>query len=125
MRKIIHAEPVVKEDANARLEERELEERGKRSQLRTAALARREKHREEYTPRLYWVLVSWLVFLGVVTLLDGASSPALGWIVQFDVPESVLIALITGATINVFAVFSPIVKDLFPTRTRADDDWDM
>ena len=68
--------------------------------------------RRRYAGRIFWLVVGWLIGVGVLLLLDGALSP---WKL-FSLPSSVLIAAISGTTINVIGIFVIVARYLFPQR---------
>ena len=76
------------------------------------------EERKKYANRIYWLVCSWLVFVGLVVLRNGVQIP-IAWI-PFGLSDGVLIALITTTTINVIGVFLFVVRYLFP-REKKDD----
>ena len=63
------------------------------------------KERKKYANRIYWLIVVWL--LGIAVLLFCFYS---------RVDSSVLIALLSGTTVNVLGIFVVVAKYLFPQR---------
>ncbi len=72
--------------------------------------------------RVFWLVVGWLIFVGIVVVADGIKPV---WNNdRFDLSDPVLIALITTTTINVIGLFFIVLRYLFPNpnaRTQADD----
>lgn len=71
----------------------------------------RQRHldqlRDEYIPKLYWLMIYWLIFVGLCVLAVGSK-----WLTLSD---AVLIALITTTTATVLGIFIIVAKWLFPS----------
>ena len=94
------------------------------SQLEEDYTARREQdarirqleqniaERKKYANRIFYLVCSWLCFVGALVLLNGVQD----WFtfIPFHLSDAVLIALITTTTINVIGVFLFVVRYLFP-----------
>lgn len=69
------------------------------------------EQRKEYAKSVYKLIVWWLVGIGVLLLLAG-----FGYIFGFfHLPDSVLLAIIGGTTVNVLGLFAIVMRHLFPT----------
>lgn len=92
------------------------------------------ENRKRYTTWLFWLMVGWMVVVLGIILLAGLKYPELrkdetgafvplhwyDWLVAFDLPEGVLLALIGGTTANVIGLFLVVARYLFPRRTNGD-----
>lgn len=65
------------------------------------------EERKKYTNRLFWVVASWLPVVILITIASGVEC------IKFSLDESVLIALISGASIGFVGALVAIVKYLF------------
>ena len=65
------------------------------------------KERKKYANLLFWVVVIWLTVVISITIVSGFDS------IKFSLDESVLIALISGASIGFIGALATIVKHLF------------
>ena len=94
--------------------------------------------RKSYAGKLYWLLVGWLIFVAACFLFSGheytetvANSIAIdaesidekaveGQKVShtFRLSDTVLIALLSGATINIIALFTVVALYLFPSTKK-------
>lgn len=95
------------------------------------------KERKSYAGKLYWLLVVWLVFVASCFLLSGFEltpqvssvtapidtgiDPPVGQtaMYKFVLSDTVLIALLSGATINIIALFTVVALYLFPSTRKA------
>jgi uncharacterized membrane-anchored protein len=92
----------LEEDYTARREET----------ARIKQLEQNIEERKKYANRIFCLVCYWLVFVGVLVLLNGVQG-CFTWI-PFRLSDAVLIALITTTTINVIGVFLFVVRYLFP-----------
>lgn len=76
--------------------------------------ARRQdiEERKTYATRVYWMLSAWLFALLGILLLSGFAG-----FTTFDLSDSVLIALVSGTTVNVIGVFVVVMRYLFPRHS--------
>ncbi len=99
--------------------------------------------RKSYALKLYWLLVGWLIFVAACFLLSGheynariapvsdsitidvesvdAKPVAVAGQVsshKFNLSDTVLIALLSGATINIIALFTVVALYLFPSDRK-------
>lgn len=65
--------------------------------------------RKSYANKIYWLVVSWLIAMGVLILLDGFSSRT-----GFVVDTKIILAMIGGTTLNVLGIFTIVTNFLFP-----------
>jgi hypothetical protein len=81
--------------------------------LRDQVAAYKETHdlRKEYIPKLFWLTVAWLAFVGI-TLWRAADIGGR----YFHLSDNVLITLITSTTINVIGIFMLAARWLFPSK---------
>lgn len=69
------------------------------------------QQRVEYASKVFNLVCAWLYGLGILIMMDGAKMLAL--------KEKVLIALITGTSINVIALMAVVIRYLFPQNGTA------
>lgn len=83
--------------------------------------ALRDTHnlRIEYTGRIFWLVVVWLLCVMVAIGLSGFQ------ISSFRLADSVLIAFITSTTVNVVGLFVLVAKWMFPDGRRVPDGQDL
>ena len=91
-------------------EEEDLEQQAQKENIEDQKL--RRKLREKYSPRLFWLLIGWLVVVTTVIFFD-AFSIAINCHI-FEMSDAVLITLITTTTANIVALFYIVAKHLFP-----------
>lgn len=65
--------------------------------------------RKSYANKIYWLVVCWLIGMGLVILLVGFKE----W-TKFEVDTKVVLALIGGTTLNVLGIFTIVTNFLFP-----------
>lgn len=70
--------------------------------------------RGKYTLRLFKLMISWIIIVLIIVISTGLEFPLLPRWVSFDLPDSVLLALIGGTTANVIGLFYVVAKHLFP-----------
>lgn len=64
--------------------------------------------RKKYANRIFWLMVSWISAIILIIIVNG-----FGDYLNFIVSDKVLIALISGTTINVLGIFIIVAKYLF------------
>lgn len=80
--------------------------------------------REVYARKAYRFVWLWSIALIVILILQGAKYPQFKfWVIEFkaadfDLDSKVVIALITGVTVNIVAVFIVVMRNLFPSEAR-------
>jgi len=80
--------------------------------------------RETYARKAYRFVWLWSVTLIVILVLQGSKSPEVKlWFLhiksaEFNLDSKVLIALITGVTVNIVAVFIVVMRNLFPSDVK-------
>lgn len=79
------------------------------------------KERKAYADRIFWLVVAWLVFVGYILIAHGARWPWMAQYLGFNLPEAVLIALITTTTGGVVGILLIVVQYLFPRRSKKVD----
>lgn len=65
--------------------------------------------RKKYIPKLFWMVVVWLIFVSLIVVFT-----ALGCL---QLSDAVLIALITTTTATVLGIFVIVAKWLFPSQS--------
>ncbi|ATM85086.1 hypothetical protein [Yersinia frederiksenii] len=84
--------------------------------------------RETYARKAYRFVWLWSVALIVILILQGAKYPVIKlWALEirafdFDLDPKVLIALISGVTVNIVAVFVVVMRNLFPSDSKEKDE---
>lgn len=78
-----------------------------KQKLENEALSQDISERKKYAGHIFWLIVGWLVGLFVVLSLQGFKG------CQFELSENVLLALITGTTVNILGIFVIVVNYLF------------
>ena len=73
------------------------------------------EERKSYASRIFKLVCFWLIFIGVLLLLQGCLEP-LG---RFALADSVLIAVSTTTTGSVTAILIVVARYLFPTKRKA------
>lgn len=82
--------------------------------------------RREYASKAYWFVWLWSIALIVIILLQGSTSPRIKILFiefyphDFNLEPNVLIALISGVTVNIVAVFVVVIRNLFPSDAKID-----
>lgn len=70
--------------------------------------------RDKYIPRLFWLIVSWLVIVVIFVALTATL-----WN-HFKLSDGVLIAFITSTTVSVLGLFVIVARWLFPSANDKD-----
>ncbi len=65
--------------------------------------------RKEYVPKIFILVLTWIIFVSIVLVLS-ALKPCF----DFELSDSVLIALLTTTTVNIISLLVLILKDYFP-----------
>lgn len=75
--------------------------------------------RKEFAAKIFWLVVGWLTCLVVILLFQGWGIP-LAFVGggRFSLPDNVLIALITGASINIIGLMAIVIRYLFPPNGK-------
>ena len=82
--------------------------------------------REMYAKKAYRFVWLWSITLIVILVLQGSKAPEVKlWFFQiksadFELDSKVLIALITGVTVNIVAVFIVVMRNLFPSNVSEE-----
>lgn len=77
--------------------------------------------RSEYASKAYRFVWLWSIVLVVLLLISGSKSPEINLLFikikasEFSLEKEVLIALISGVTVNIVAVFVVVIRNLFPS----------
>ncbi|MBF4179132.1 hypothetical protein [Lelliottia nimipressuralis] len=87
------------------------------------------KMRKIYASKAYKFVWLWSIFFFLILLLSGYKNltiEALDFklISKFELNDPVLIALITGVTVNIVAVFIIVMRNLFPSSEKEDKEAD-
>lgn len=86
------------------------------------------KMRSKYASKAYRFVWLWSIALIVILLLEGLKTPIIKiwhWdinIPAFDLDPKILIALISGVTVNIVAVFVVVIRNLFPSDAKEKDE---
>jgi hypothetical protein len=67
--------------------------------------------RDKYASKAYWFVWVWSAVLFILLFLSGSKS-VFGF--EFELSETVTVALITGVTVNILGVFLSVMNNLFP-----------
>ncbi|EFR8537624.1 hypothetical protein H0109_003076 [Salmonella enterica] len=81
--------------------------------------------RELYASKAYKFVWLWSIFFFVILLLSGFKNLTIEILnfkitSNFELNNTVLIALITGVTVNIVAVFIIVMRNLFPSSEKED-----
>lgn len=87
------------------------------------------KMRKIYASKAYKFVWLWSIFFFVILLLSGYKDLTIEGLnfkltSKFELSEPVLIALITGVTVNIVAVFIIVMRNLFPSSEKEDKEAD-
>ncbi|MBI0275646.1 hypothetical protein I6H07_07315 [Hafnia alvei] len=80
--------------------------------------------RSMYASKAYRFVWLWSIALIVILILEGSQAPTLKiFFIEFNAHEfklesNVIIALISGVTVNIVAVFVVVIRNLFPSEHR-------
>lgn len=72
--------------------------------------------RKKYANRIFVLVAIWLAVVVVVLVADGIRWPWMAQYIGFDLPEAVLMALITTTTGGVVGILLIVARYLFPQR---------
>jgi len=72
------------------------------------------QERKKYAHRNFWLIVCWLIVINGVLLLQGFKVTVLGH--SFDLPTSVLLAVVGSTTASVLGIFLIVTNYLFPRK---------
>ncbi len=101
--------PSEKPDKDTQKEDDDLERQKKKAVVRS--LEQDIKARGKYAGRIFCLICTWLGSIFLLLVLQGFKT-CLG----FHLSDKVLIAVITGTTINVLGLFAIVANYLFPRR---------
>ncbi|HCB9205888.1 Uncharacterised protein [Klebsiella variicola] len=93
-------------------------------ELRNDHLEQLLEMRETYAKKAYRFVWLWSITLIVILILQGSTAPVVKfWFFEmraanFNLDSKVLIALITGVTVNIVAVFIVVMRNLFPSDSK-------
>ena len=76
------------------------------------------EERKTYARRIYRLICGWLIAVFILVYFHGAKLAWMGHFVAFELPESVLIALVTTTTINIIGIFVVVANYLFETKKK-------
>ncbi|PKA32490.1 hypothetical protein CWR41_22720 [Cedecea lapagei] len=94
------------------------------SELKNDHLEQLIEMRETYARKAYRFVWLWSITLIIIIILQGSKAPEVKfWFIKmkaldFDLDPKVLIALITGVTVNIVAVFIVVMRNLFPSSDK-------
>lgn len=72
------------------------------------------KQRKSFASKIYRLTIAWLSVIGFMLIVQGFCGPQ-GW---FHLSDSVLIALISGASINIIGLMAIVIRYLFPSQRK-------
>lgn len=96
------------------LEREDLDKKREREYVR--GLKQDIDERKKYANRIFVLVAVWLAVVVVVLVADGIRWPWMARYVGFDLPEAVLMALITTTTGGVVGILLIVARYLFPQR---------
>ncbi|HBT4743489.1 TPA: hypothetical protein MB334_000085 [Klebsiella pneumoniae] len=87
------------------------------------------KMRKIYASKAYKFVWLWSIFFFIILILSGYKSITIEGFnfkltSRFELENPVLIALITGVTVNIVAVFIIVMRNLFPSSEKEDKEAD-
>ncbi len=80
--------------------------------------------RETYATKAYRFVWLWSIALIVIIVLQGSKSPSVHLFffefkaTEFNLDPKIIVALISGVTINIVAVFVVVIRNLFPSEAK-------
>ena len=83
------------------------------------------QERKFYAQSLFWLIVGWLGLCVMLLFLSAVESPLLSWVVKFEMPETVQLALIGGTTASVLGLFLVVARYLFSDKRDSMPDQQM
>ena len=72
------------------------------------------KQRKAFARKIFFLTIAWLCVIGVILLLQGFLGPRN----CFNLSDSVLIAVISGASVNIIGLMAIVIRYLFPTNGK-------
>ncbi len=63
-----------------------------------------------FAPAVFLVMLGWMVFVALIVVWSGMG----WWWLSLSVSDTVLTALVAGATVNVIGLFAAVMLHLFP-----------
>jgi len=100
-----------------KLSVRKLELENRRIELRNDQLSQNRSEREKYAKKIYRIVISWLVCVGLFLFLQGFSN---GTTKFFELPTSALITAMGTTTASVLGIFIIVTNYLFPGPGKID-----
>lgn len=114
-RTISEREDLEKKAGDGTISEKEdLEEKKEKEYVR--GLKQDIDERKKYANRIFVLVAIWLAVVVVVLVADGIRLPWMAGYAGFDLPEAVLMALITTTTGGVVGILLIVARYLFPQR---------
>ena len=97
----------------------ELEREKKEAEEHLRDSQQNREQRKEFATKTYNLTVGWLVALVIILLFQGWSpyEPCTQCL-KFNLSDNVLIALITGASINIIGLLAIVIRHLFPPNGK-------
>jgi len=93
----------------------------KKQEIQIKSLKHRLESQIIYGPRIYWLVVIWLLFVGVVIVTEGSQlsiSHYFGW--EFDLSDTVMVAILGTTTASIIGMFVIILRFIFERDGDAD-----
>ena len=87
-----------------------------RQEITIQGLQQDISERKTYAGRIFRLVVCWLFSIFVIVIAQGIRWPWMSRYIGFDLPESVLIALVTTTTASVVGILLIVTRYLFPQR---------
>lgn len=73
------------------------------------------EQRKEFASKTYNLTVAWLIIVVVILIFQGCSTyEPCPQCIKFHLSDSVLIALIAGASVNIIGLLAIVIRHLFP-----------
>lgn len=72
------------------------------------------KQRKSFAGKIYCLTIAWLAVIVVILFCQGVGE-VYGW---FRLSDSVLIALISGASVNIIGLMAIVIRYLFPAQKK-------
>jgi hypothetical protein len=114
------AAPPKKPDANSKAEATDYEEAHKDLDLQDKS--QYIKARKTYAARVYWLVLGWLIATLLIVLFSGYPGERISLfglnMLGPKISDPVLIALISGTSVNVIGLLAIVIAYLFPKREK-------
>lgn len=90
-------------------------------ELRLRRRAQDLRQRDQFATSIFQLVVVWLLAVFALIVFDGLGGvqgfgAARYFRIKFNISDQVIIALVSGTTVNIIAIFVIVVRNLFPRR---------